>query len=177
MNIEDYIKSKVRTIPDWPIKGVQYRDITTLLKDGEAIQKITNHLVRRYKTIDIDMVVGIESRGFIFGAIMAENLKVGFVPIRKLNKLPAETIMEEYKLEYGSAKAEIHKDALKRGMKVLLIDDLIATGGTALAACRLINKLGAKVVELSVLIDLPDLRGRAKVEAEGFKVHSIAQYP
>ncbi len=170
------VKSKIRTVPHWPKQGVMFRDITTLLKDSEGFNRMVNLLVERYKEVKIESVVGIESRGFIIGGVLAHKLGVGFIPIRKPNKLPAETISEEYELEYGKDKIEIHKDAISQGNKVLLVDDLIATGGTALAACNLIKKLGGEIVECCFIIDLPDLGGKKKLEDAGNKVFSLVEF-
>lgn len=170
------IKDLIRTVPDWPKKGIMFRDVTTLFKDADGLQQLTEMLVSRYKDMDIRAVVGIEARGFITGSILAKELGVGFVPIRKKGKLPAETVSEEYELEYGTDTIEIHKDAVSRGEKVLLIDDLIATGGTALAAANLLKKLGADVVECNFIIDLPDIGGRKKLEAAGYKVHTMVEF-
>ena len=168
------LKDKIRTIPDFPIEGIMFRDITTLLQDKDAFKQTCDELYRRYKDRNIDVVVGIESRGFIFGSVLAYNPGVGFVPIRKPGKLPAKTIKEEYKLEYGKDAVEIHEDAIKKGDNVLIIDDLIATGGTVCAACRLIEKLGGKVEELAFVIELPDLKGRDKIK--GYKIFSMVEF-
>jgi len=170
------IKSKIRTIPDWPKKGIMFRDITTLLKDPEGLKEVVRQFLERYKDKKINVVAGIESRGFIIGSILAHELGVGFVPIRKKGKLPGEVESEEYELEYGKDTIEIHKDAIKEGDNVLIIDDLIATGGTALAACNLIKKLGGNVVECGLIVDLPDLKGREKVESSGYKVFSLVDF-
>jgi 5'-methylthioadenosine phosphorylase len=172
----DFIKNKIRTIPNWPKPGVMFRDITTLLKDTEGMNRVVEIFYERYKDKQIDVIAGIESRGFIIGGILANKLGVGFVPIRKPGKLPFETIKEVYELEYGTDAIEIHKDAIKYGQNVLLIDDLIATGGTALAACNLIRKLGGKVVECGFIIDLPDLKGREKLERANQSVFSIVEF-
>ncbi len=166
------IKEKIRTVPDWPKKGVMFRDITTLLKDPVGFQLCIDDFIRRYGEKDIDVVVGIDSRGFILGGTLAYKLNKGFVPVRKKGKLPAETEQEEYALEYGTDTIEIHKDAICPGQKVLIIDDLIATGGTAMAAAKLVKKLGGEVVELAFIVDLPDLGGRNKLTAAGLKVYS-----
>ena len=170
------IKSKIRTVPHWPKQGVMFRDITTLLKDKEGYNRMIELLTRRYKKMKIDFVAGIESRGFITGSVLAHKLGVGFIPIRKSGKLPAETVSEEYELEYGKDKIEIHKDAIYEGNKILLVDDLIATGGTALAACKLIKKLGGEIVECSFIVDLPDLGGKKRLEKEGYKVFNIVEF-
>jgi adenine phosphoribosyltransferase len=157
------IKSKIRTIPDFPKKGIQFRDITTLLKDPEGFRYAVDHLVQRYCTKRIDKIVGIESRGFIFGGALAHQLNVGFVPARKPGKLPAETTSMEYQLEYGTDKIEIHTDAIKHGDVVLIVDDLIATGGTAKAAVELVEKLGGTVLECAFIVELPELKGAEKL--------------
>ncbi len=170
------IKSMIRTIPHWPKKGIMFRDITTLLKDREGFNSMIDVFVERYADKEIDVIVGIESRGFITGAILANRLGKGFVPIRKLGKLPAETVQEEYELEYGTDKIEVHRDAINKGTKVLLVDDLIATGGTALAACKLITKLGGKVVECSFIVDLQDLGGKKKLEDAGYRAFALVKF-
>lgn len=170
------IKSKIRTIPNWPKKGIMFRDITTLLKDKDEYNRMIALFAERYKNQKIDVVAGIESRGFITGSVIAHKLGIGFVPIRKPGKLPAETVSEEYDLEYGKDKIEIHKDAIHKGTKVLLVDDLIATGGTALAACNLIRKLGGEIVECCFIIDLPDLGGKKKLESAGHKAFSLVEF-
>lgn len=154
----EFIKNKIRTIPNFPKQGIMFRDVTTLFKDKQGMKKVIEIFYNRYKDKQIDIVAGIESRGFILGGILAEKLGCGFVPIRKKGKLPAETIKEEYALEYGTDSVEIHKDAISPKQKVLLIDDLIATGGTALASCKLIEKLQGEIVECAVIIDLPEIR-------------------
>ena len=170
------VKSKIRTVPHWPKDGIMFRDITTLLKDGPGFSHTIDLLVQRYEGVQIDVVAGIESRGFITGAILARELGVGFVPIRKPGKLPAETLSEEYELEYGKDKIEMHTDAIKKGDKILLVDDLVATGGTALAACNLIRQLGGDIIECSFLVDLPDLGGKKKLEDAGYKVFSLVEF-
>ncbi len=168
------IKSKIRAIPDFPKKGIMFRDITTLLKDAHGFSHVVNELFERYKNQKIDYVVGIESRGFILGAALAHKLGIGFVPIRKKGKLPAEVIREEYELEYGKDVVEIHKDALLKGDKVILVDDLIATGGTALASCKLIEKVGAEILECAFVVDLPDLKGKEKLAPR--KVFALVEF-
>ena len=172
----DIIKSKIRTVFDWPKKGVMFRDITTLLKDREGFNHMISLLVDRYKDRNIDLVVGIESRGFITGAVLANRLGTGFVLIRKSGKLPAETVKEEYDLEYGKDTIEIHSDAINKGDKVLLVDDLVATGGTAMAACKLIEKLGGEIVECSFVVDLPLLGGKRKLEESGYKAFALVEF-
>ena len=170
------IKQKIRTVPHWPKQGIMFRDITTLLKDSEGFNHTIDLLVERYKDMKIDIVAGIERRGFITGAVLAHRLNVGFVPIRKPGKLPAETVSEEYKLEYGTDKIEVHTDAIQKGAKVLLVDDLIATGGTALAACNLITKLGGQIIECSFIVDLIDIGGKKRLMDAGFKVFSLVVF-
>jgi adenine phosphoribosyltransferase len=170
------IASRVRTIPDYPRPGILFRDITTLLKDPIGLQLLVRELFVRYKGTHIDKVVGIESRGFILGAPLAYALGVGFVPIRKPGKLPAEKIGQDYDLEYGTDRIEVHTDALATGEQVLLVDDLIATGGTALAAAKLIERLGATIVECAFAIDLPDLGGRQHLEQQGLKTFAMTSF-
>jgi len=172
------IKSKIRTIPNYPKKGIMFRDITTLIKDPVGFRLVIDTLTQRYLHTDFvfDTIVGIESRGFIIGSALAYTLGKGFIPIRKKGKLPAEVVFQEYELEYGTDRIEIHKDALKKGERVLLIDDLLATGGTALAAAALIEKLGAKVVEMAFIVDLPDVGGRKKLEQEGYAVFALTEF-
>lgn len=157
------IKEKIRTIPHFPKQGIMFRDITTLLKDANGLKEVIELFAKRYTGKEIDYVAGIESRGFIIGGALAKELGVGFIPIRKKGKLPAEVIREEYELEYGTDIIEMHKDSLKEGDKVLLVDDLIATGGTALAACKLIEKVGGKIIECAFIVDLPELKGKEKL--------------
>ena len=159
----EQIKKSIRTIPDFPKPGVMFRDITTLFQDKEAMKKVTEILYDRYKDQNIDFVAGIEARGFIFGGILADKLDCGFIPIRKKGKLPGEKESQSYSLEYGIDTVEIHKDAIQPGQKVLLIDDLIATGGTALASAQLIEKLGGQIQEIVFIINLPDLKGKEKL--------------
>ncbi len=170
------LKSTIRTVPDFPIKGVMFRDITTLLKHPEAFKQTCDQFYERYKDMKIDKIAGIESRGFIFGSVLAYKLGLGFVLIRKPGKLPAETVKEEYELEYGKDAVEVHKDAILEGDKVLLVDDLIATAGTAGASAKLIRKIGGDLIECSFVIELPDLGGRNKLEKQGLKVHSMIQF-
>ncbi|MFA4906326.1 MAG: adenine phosphoribosyltransferase [Candidatus Margulisiibacteriota bacterium] len=170
------IKSRIRTVPHWPKKGIMFRDITTLLKDPVGFKICIDEFIKRYEKRDIDVVVGIDSRGFILGGAIAYLLGKGFVPVRKKGKLPAETEKEEYALEYGTDTIEIHKDAIEKGQKVLIIDDLIATGGTALAAAKLVKKLGGEVVEFGFIVDLPDLGGHKKLEQHGFSVYAQTSF-
>ncbi len=170
------IKSKIRTVPHYPKQGIQFRDITTLLKDPAGFRATIDELAQHYKDVKLDKIAGIEARGFIFGAALAYALGKGFVPIRKKGKLPAETIGHDYALEYGTDRIEIHTDAIQKGEKVLLVDDLIATGGTAEAAVILIEKMGGKIIECCFMIDLPDIGGRARLEKRGHKVFSLCEF-
>jgi len=159
----ELIKKSIRTIPNFPKEGIMFRDITTLMKDPISMGKTINIFYERYKDKKIDVVAGIESRGFIFGAILASKLNCAFVPIRKKGKLPSETISEDYDLEYGKDTIEIHKDSIKPGQRVLIVDDLIATGGTAQASAKLVEKIGGEIFELAFIIELPELRGKDKL--------------
>jgi adenine phosphoribosyltransferase len=168
------IKSLIRSIPDFPKKGIIFKDITTLLKDKSGLAEALNQLFELAKDRNITKVIGIESRGFILGGALAVKLNAGFIPIRKPGKLPAATVSETYVLEYGTDKIEIHKDAIQPGDKVLLHDDLLATGGTMEAACKLVEKLGGEVVQISFLIELSFLNGREKLKK--YEVHSLITY-
>ena len=170
------IKSRIRTVPHYPHQGIMFRDITTLLKDPVGLRATIQEIVTRYKDMQIDKVAGIESRGFIVGTPVAYELGLGFVPIRKKGKLPAETVGRDYELEYGTDRIEIHTDAIQKGDRVLLVDDLIATGGTAEAAAGLIQDMGGIVVECCFVIDLPDIGGRARLEKLGHKVFSLCEF-
>ena len=176
MNELDYVRSTVRQVPDFPKPGILFLDITTATKDAKAMNLMIEFLYEKFKDENIDYVAGIESRGFIFGAPLACKLGAGFVPIRKPNKLPADTIKESYSLEYGTDTIEMHADAIKAGDRVLVIDDLLATGGTAVAACNLVKKVGAEVVASAFIIELDPLKGREKIEAKGVKVVSMLNY-
>ena len=170
------IKNKIRTIPDFPKPGVMFRDVTTLFKDSQGLQDTINVFYNRYKNEQIDKIAAIESRGFILGGSLAEKLECGFVPIRKKGKLPHETISQEYSLEYGTDSVEIHKDAIKSGEKVLLIDDLIATGGTAEASARLVERLGGQIHECAFVVDLPELKGKEKLLQTGKNVFTVVEF-
>jgi len=170
------IKSKIRAVPDYPSQGIMFRDITTLLKDPVGLRITINDLVHRYTGIKIDKVAGIESRGFIVGAPLAYALGVGFVPLRKKGKLPAQTIGQDYELEYGVDRIEIHTDAIAEGEKILLVDDLIATGGTAEAAVNLIRKVGGQIVECAFIIDLPEIGGKARLERLNCPVFALCEF-
>ena len=162
--MQEYVQSKIRSIVDFPKKGIIFRDITTAVKDPQAMRYMIDYLTEVYKDKRIDYVAGIESRGFIFGAALAYKLGAGFVVIRKPGKLPADTISQEYELEYGTDKIEMHADAVEAGKKVLVVDDLLATGGTVDAAVKLLKKVGADVVGAAFIIELSDLGGREKLK-------------
>ncbi|MDO8658262.1 MAG: adenine phosphoribosyltransferase [Candidatus Levybacteria bacterium] len=170
------IKSKIRTIPNWPKPGIMFRDITTLIKDPEAFKFCIDDFIKRYKNVNFDIVVGIDSRGFILGGALSYALNKGFVPVRKKGKLPAETEKQEYKLEYGIDVLEIHKDAISKNQKVIIIDDLLATGGTAIAAIKLVQKLKGEVVEAAFIIKLPDLGGGKKIKKLGINYYSQVSF-
>jgi adenine phosphoribosyltransferase len=173
MNLADTI----RTIPDYPKPGIQFRDITTLLADARAFRRAVDELVQPYAGAKIEKVAGIEARGFILGGAVAHQLSAGFTPVRKKGKLPAATLRQTYALEYGEDEVEIHLDALKADEKVLVVDDLIATGGTAEAAIKLLRRAGADVVGAAFVINLPDLGGAARIEAMGVKVQTLIAFP
>ena len=170
------IKSKIRTIQNYPIDGVMFRDITTLFKDPEGLREAINLFAERYKDMQIDKIAAIESRGFLIGAPLAYLLNVGLVLIRKPGKLPAETIKQDYKLEYGTDQIEIYIDAIKEGERVLIVDDLIATGGTVEAAVKLLQKMKGEVLECCFIIDLPDIGGSKKLESMGQNVFSLCEF-
>jgi len=172
----EILKSKIKTYPHWPKPGIMFRDINSLLNDPEGLQLLTKELVQRYQDTNIDVIAGIESRGFITGSLLAHQLNKKFVLIRKPGKLPGETISQEYTLEYGTDKVEIQKSTIQPGDKVLLTDDLIATGGTALAAAQLIQKLGGKIVECNFIIDLPKIGGKKKLQEHGLKVFNLIEF-
>ncbi|MGJ8589135.1 MAG: adenine phosphoribosyltransferase [Yoonia sp.] len=170
--VQDYI----RTIPNFPHEGIMFRDVTTLFSDARGFRIAIDQLLHPYAGQPIDKVVGLEARGFILGGAIAHQLSVGFVPIRKKGKLPGKTIEQDYTLEYGKATMEVHDDALQPGEKVLLVDDLLATGGTAEAGIKLIERMGAEVIGCAFIIDLPDLGGRKKLEGLGMNVHALCQF-
>lgn len=177
--MNDHIKTKIRTIPNWPKEGIMFRDITSLLQDAEGLKDTIKALVKRCHDTypaQIDVIAGIEARGFILGAAMAYEMNLGFVPIRKKGKLPGETYSQDYQLEYGTDTIEIHKDSFKEGQKVLLVDDLLATGGTCLGAYELIKKTGAEVVEACFIVDLPDLGGGKKLSDHGIKWSALVEF-
>ncbi len=172
----NYVRQHVRQVPDFPKKGILFLDITTATKDATAFKTSVDFLYENFKDEKLNYVAGVESRGFIYGAALAAALGIGFVPIRKPNKLPAETVSETYDLEYGTDKIEMHKDALKEGDRVVIVDDLLATGGTAVAACNLVKKVGAEPVSTAFIIELDPLKGREKIEEKGVKVVSMLHY-
>jgi adenine phosphoribosyltransferase len=168
------LAATVRSVPDFPVKGILFYDITTLLKNPAALKESINQLTSHYHNAGVEMVVGIESRGFIFGIPLAYQLGAGFVPVRKPGKLPAATLTESYALEYGTNALEIHADAIEKGQRVLIVDDLLATGGTAKATCSLVEKLGGQVIGLAFAIELSFLQGREKLK--GYDIFSLIQY-
>lgn len=170
------IKSRIRTIPHYPRAGIMFRDITTLLKDPIGLRTTIDAITERYRAEKIDKVIGIESRGFIFAAPVAYALGAGFVPIRKQGKLPAETISCDYQLEYGSDKIEIHADAIDKGDRVLMIDDLIATGGTMEAAIKLIQEMDGNIVECCFVVDLPNVGGSKRLRQQGHQLYSLCSF-
>jgi len=172
----DYIRDLIRTVPNWPQAGVQFRDITPLLQDKKTFRVLVDIFVHRYMDMDLDMVAGVDARGFILGAVVAYELNLGFVPVRKKGKLPFLTVAEEYELEYGSATVEMHTDACKKGDRVLLIDDLVATGGTMVAAAKLLDRLGATVVEAAAIVDLPELGGSKIVREQGIPLFTVCDF-
>ena len=178
LNVNDYLKSHIRTVPDWPAPGVQFRDITPLLQDPRVFRVLIDAFVHRYMhpALRPDVVAGLDARGFILGSVVAYELGLGFVPIRKKGKLPFTTVEETYELEYGSATVELHTDAGQPGQRVLLIDDLIATGGTMMAGKKLLEKLGATVIEGAAIVDLPELGGSDRIRAAGLKLFTLVSF-
>lgn len=178
LSINQYLRNHIRTVPDWPAPGVQFRDITPLLQDAKVFRVLVDAFVHRYMdpALRPDVVAGLDARGFILGAVIAYELSVGFVPIRKKGKLPFTTIEETYELEYGSATVELHTDAVKPGDRVLLVDDLIATGGTMMAGKKLLEKLGASVMEGAAIVDLPELGGSEKLRAAGLPLFTLLDF-
>ena len=168
------LKETIRTVPNWPIKGIMFRDITTLMQEPNAFRHACDLFYERYKEMKIDKVVGIDARGFIFGAVLAYHLGVGFITVRKKGKLPYTTIREEYSLEYGTNTVEMHSDSIKEGEKVVVVDDLIATGGTIAAAISLVERLGGTVVECAFVVELPELKGREKIE--GYDIFTLMEF-
>ena len=170
----DDLRAKIREVPDFPKPGILFYDITTLLRDADAFKEVIDRMAEAVKGEKIDLVVGMESRGFIFAAPLADRLGAGFVPVRKLGKLPAETIEVEYDLEYGTATLEIHRDAITRGQRVLVVDDLLATGGTVLGTIELVRRLGGEIAGLSFMVELTALGGRDKLGE--FAIHTLLAY-
>ena len=178
LSVNEYLKNNIRTVPDWPVAGVQFRDITPLLQNPRVFRVLIDAFVHRYMTPSMrpDVVAGLDARGFILGAVVAYELNVGFVPIRKKGKLPFTTVEETYELEYGTATVELHTDAVKPGQRVLLIDDLIATGGTMMAGMKLLEKLGAEVIEGAAIVDLPELGGSHKLLSAGLPLFTLVNF-
>jgi adenine phosphoribosyltransferase len=170
------VKDYIRTIVDFPHEGIMFHDVTTLFADPRGFRMAIDQLLSPYAGMRIDKVVGLEARGFILGGAVAHQLSTGFVPIRKQGKLPGRTLSQAYTLEYGEAVMELHEDAMRAGEKVLLVDDLLATGGTAEAGVKLLERLGAEVVGCAFVVDLPDLGGRKKLEAMGLEVHALCAF-
>lgn len=178
ISVNQYLRDHIRTVPDWPAPGVQFRDITPLLQDAKVFRVLIDAFVHRYMGADMrpDVVAGLDARGFIIGSVVAYELNVGFVPIRKKGKLPFTTVEETYELEYGSATVELHTDAVKTGQRVLLIDDLIATGGTMMAGRRLLERQGAVVLEGAAIVDLPELGGSTKLRESGLPLFTLVSF-
>lgn len=177
-SVSQYLRSHIRTVPDWPAPGVQFRDITPLLQDAKVFRILIDAFVHRYmdSAMRPDVVAGLDARGFILGAVVAYELNIGFVPIRKKGKLPYTTVEETYELEYGSATVELHTDAVKAGQRVLLIDDLIATGGTMMAGKKLLERQGASVMEGAAIVDLPELGGSQKLRDSGLALFTLIDF-
>ena len=178
LSVNDYLKHNIRTVPDWPAPGVQFRDITPLLQDPRVFRVLIDAFVHRYMQPELrpDVVAGLDARGFIIGSVVAYELGVGFVPVRKKGKLPFTTVEETYELEYGSATVELHTDAVKQGQRVLLVDDLVATGGTMMAGRRLLEKLGATVTEGAAIVELPELGGAARIRDTGLPLFTLVSF-
>lgn len=172
----DYIKSHIRTVPDWPSAGVQFRDITPLLSNPRVFRVLIDQFVHRYFDTKPTAIAGLDARGFIIGSVLAYELNIGFIPIRKKGKLPFTTVEETYELEYGSATVEMHTDAVKPGDRIVLIDDLIATGGTMMAGAKLLQRLGAQVVEGAAIVDLPELGGSQRLQESGLPLFTLVDF-
>ncbi len=170
------VRDYIRTIVDFPHEGILFRDVTTLFADARGFRICVDQLLHPYAGMQIDKVVGLEARGFILGGAIAHQLTVGFVPVRKKGKLPGRTISQDYKLEYGEAIVELHDDAIQPGEKILLVDDLLATGGTAEAGIKLIERLGGEIIGCAFVVDLPELGGRARLESMGYDVHALCDF-
>lgn len=175
-DLEALIRRTIRSVPNWPKPGVTFRDITPVLQDPRTFRILIDLFVYRYMRQRLDLVAGVDARGFIVGSVLAYELNLGFVPVRKKGKLPYETLSEDYSLEYGNATVEIHADAVKTGQRVLLVDDLIATGGTMLAAIKLLQRMGANVVEAAGIIDLPELGGSTSIAATGTPLYTVCAF-
>lgn len=175
-SLQSRLQNAIRTVPDWPKPGVQFRDITPLFQAANLWSEVIVHFARHYQDKKLDAIAGMEARGFILGAALAHAMKLPFIPVRKQGKLPYQTLSENYELEYGAAVLEIHIDACQPGDRVLLVDDLIATGGTLLAGLKLFQRIGAEVVEAAVVIDLPELGGADKCRQNGLPVYSLIQF-
>jgi adenine phosphoribosyltransferase len=176
MTPSDYIRSHIRTVPDWPAPGVQFRDITPLLSNPRVFRVLIDQFVHRYFDTRPSAIAGLDARGFIIGSVLAYELNVGFVPIRKKGKLPFTTVQESYELEYGSAAVEMHTDAVHEGDRVVLVDDLIATGGTMMAGMRLLQRLGTQVIEGAAIVDLPELNGSQRLRAAGLPLFTLVDF-
>ena len=177
-NVRDYLRSHIRTVPNWPAPGVQFRDITPLLQDPRVFRILIDAFVHRYMdpALRPNVVAGLDARGFIIGSVLAYELNVGFVPIRKQGKLPYETVEESYELEYGVATVELHTDAVHAGQRVLLVDDLIATGGTMMAGCNLLRRMGADIIEGAAIVDLPELGGSQRLRDTGLDLFTLVDF-
>ena len=171
-----YIRARIRTVPDWPEPGVMFRDITPLLSDPKVFRVLIDQFVHRYFDVKPAAIAGLDARGFIIGSVLAYELNVGFVPIRKKGKLPFTTVDETYELEYGSATVEMHTDAVKPGDRVVLIDDLVATGGTMMAGMKLLERLGAEVLEAAAIVDLPELEGSRRLREAGLSLFTLVEF-
>ena len=171
-----YVRNAIRSVPDWPKPGVTFRDITPVLQDPRSFRVLIDMFVYRYMRQRLDLVAGVDARGFILGSVLAYELNLGFVPVRKKGKLPFRTLAEEYSLEYGNAAVEMHTDSVRPGQRVLLIDDLVATGGTMMAASKLLQRLGANVHEAAAIIELPDLGGAEAMRNNGIPVYSVCSF-
>lgn len=176
LDAAQFVKDQIRTVPDWPQPGVQFRDITPLLQSAKALRVLIDLFVQRYIDARLDYVAGLDARGFIIGPILAYELNLGFIPIRKVDKLPYRTVSESYQLEYGAATVEIHEDACSAGDRIVIVDDLIATGGTMMAGKKLLERLGAVVVEGAAIIDLPDLGGSQLLRAAGLPLYTVTEF-
>ncbi len=176
MDLNQYIKDNIRTVPDWPAPGVQFRDITPVLQNPKSFRVVIDLFVHRYMDRQPDVIAGLDARGFILGSVLAYELSLGFVPIRKKGKLPFTTVSESYELEYGNATVEMHTDAVKPGQRVVLVDDLIATGGTMMAGKKLIEKLGGTVIEGAAIVDIPELGGSALIRKSGLPLYTLVNF-